>query len=145
MYKSPIEIIQGEMNSQLEDDIVRVVQGFDINVDKEELIRALNYDRQQYEKGYADGKADEEGWIPCSKMMPVERDAGILKKLGTNKRSDYVNVTIEVNGHRFTDTACTYDGVWNWKSRFAFPEYKVIAWCPWPEPYMQEDDKDDNG
>jgi hypothetical protein len=46
------------METQMEGDILRAVQKYGINVDKEELIRALQYDRNQYEKGYADGKAD---------------------------------------------------------------------------------------
>ena len=58
MYRSPIEIIYGQMETQMEGDILRAVQKYGINVDKEELLRALQYDRNQYEKGYADGKAD---------------------------------------------------------------------------------------
>ena len=58
MYRSPIEIIYGQMETQMEGDILRAVQNYGINVDKEELTRALQYDRNQYEKGYADGKAD---------------------------------------------------------------------------------------
>lgn len=55
MYKSPIEIIYGQMQTQIEGDILKAVQKVDIHVDKEELIRALQYDREQYDKGYADG------------------------------------------------------------------------------------------
>ena len=65
MYKSPIEIAYKEMELQLEkcakkldEDIYKAVMHYAINVDEEELIRALNYDRNQYEKGYADGKAE---------------------------------------------------------------------------------------
>lgn len=58
MYRSTIEIIYGQMETQMGGDILRAVQKYGINVDKEELIRALQYDRNQYEKGYADGKAD---------------------------------------------------------------------------------------
>ena len=36
----------------------KAVLDFVPNIDKDELIRALNYDRGQYEKGYADGKRD---------------------------------------------------------------------------------------
>lgn len=57
MYNSPIEIIYKQAQMQMENDIFRAVQRYEINVDKEELIRALSYDRQQYEKGYMDGKA----------------------------------------------------------------------------------------
>jgi hypothetical protein len=54
MYQSPIEIIYGEITSSMENDIIKVVQKYGINVDKEELLRALRYDRDQYNKGYAD-------------------------------------------------------------------------------------------
>lgn len=56
MYKSPIEIITEEMKLFYDGDVVRAVQKHDIDVDKEELLKALKYDRDQYEKGYADGK-----------------------------------------------------------------------------------------
>ena len=62
MYESPIEAIITEMHMQArkqqENDIYQAIQRCDINVDKEELVRALQYDRQQYEKGYADGCKD---------------------------------------------------------------------------------------
>ena len=58
MYKSPIDIIYGQMETQIEGDILRAVQRYGINVDKDELIRALQYDRDQYEKGYSNGKRD---------------------------------------------------------------------------------------
>lgn len=54
-YESPITQIMGEMQMQMENDCMKVVQqcGFDVN--KEELARALIYDRDQYNKGYDDG------------------------------------------------------------------------------------------
>ena len=55
MYNSPIEIIYGQMKTQIEGDILKAVQECDIHVDKEELIRALQYDRDQYDRGFADG------------------------------------------------------------------------------------------
>ena len=58
MYRSPIEIICADVQKQVDNDIYRVVQKYDIKVDKNELIQALQYDRNQYDKGYADGKAD---------------------------------------------------------------------------------------
>lgn len=76
-------------------------------------------------------------WIPCSERMPEEKDAGILKKLGTSKRSDYVLATVEVKNERMTVTACTYDGVWDWNMKYAFPNYEVIAWMPLPKPYKE--------
>ena len=81
-----------------------------------------------------------QGWIPCSKRLPKEKDAGILKKLGTEKRSEYVLATVEVKGERMTVTACTYDGVWQWDKKYAFPDFKVVAWMPLPEPWKGADD-----
>lgn len=58
MYKSPIEIIEKQMHMEFDDCIWKAVQDYAVSVDKEELIKALRYDRDQYEKGYADGKRD---------------------------------------------------------------------------------------
>ena len=58
MYINPINEIYKDMevriNQHLEEMIVKAVRACDIEVDKEELIKALNYDRNQYEKGFAD-------------------------------------------------------------------------------------------
>ena len=85
-------------------------------------------------------KQEKDRWIPVTEALPEEKDAGILKKLGTNKRSDYVLATVEVKGERMTVTACTYDGKWDWNMKYAFPDYKVIAWRPLPEPYEPEEE-----
>jgi len=80
----------------------------------------------------------EPHWIPVTERLPEEKDAGILKKLGTSKRSEYVLATVEVKGERMTVTVCTYDGEWDWNMKYAFPDYKIIAWMPLPEPYREE-------
>ena len=59
MYESPIELVvsqfQTEIIKQQENQVIKAVQSVGVNVDKAELLRALSYDRDQYEKGYADG------------------------------------------------------------------------------------------
>ena len=52
MYKSPIEVYQSEMESFLEGEILKAVQKVGVMVEKEELLRALQYDREQYYRGY---------------------------------------------------------------------------------------------
>lgn len=79
----------------------------------------------------------EQRWIPVTERLPEEKDAGILKKLGTSKRSDYVLATVEVKNERMTVTACTYDGAWDWNMKYAFPDYKVVAWMPLPAPWKE--------
>ena len=54
-YESPIRRIVGEMETKMEADTMSVIQHYGIDVDKEELIKALAYDREQYDKGYQDG------------------------------------------------------------------------------------------
>ena len=57
-YKSPIELIRGQVQTRIEDQTFSAVQQVGINVDKEELIKALNYDREQYQHGYQDRDAE---------------------------------------------------------------------------------------
>lgn len=60
MYKSPIEKIYGELQTQMvqedENMVMKAIRKVGVNVDKYELIKALLYDRNQYTKGYEDGK-----------------------------------------------------------------------------------------
>ena len=60
MYQGFIEKIYGDIESQIikrdEENIVYAVnQAVGYCVDKDELIKALKYDRHQYNKGYFDG------------------------------------------------------------------------------------------
>lgn len=61
-YVSPItaEIheIQRNYNKKLDTLILNEIRKIGVKVDKDELIKALKYDRNQYEKGYADGKKE---------------------------------------------------------------------------------------
>ena len=62
MYKAPIEIITTQLRTKIKHQAERLVceavQNVGVDVDKEELIKALKHDRGQYKKGYDDGFAD---------------------------------------------------------------------------------------
>lgn len=58
MYESPIKVFQGELETQLEGEILKAVHRIDVTVDRDELIRALRYDREQYQKGFDDARKD---------------------------------------------------------------------------------------
>ena len=58
MYISPIEIIMKDIQQSIDTNVLKILQGYNINVDKDELIKALSYDRDQYNKGYEDAKKD---------------------------------------------------------------------------------------
>lgn len=84
MYESPIEIIQKDIVMKQENDIYKAILEQGIVVDKEELIRALQYDRGQYEKGFADGKAAVEAdiakqWEAFKNMIGVSDSPEIVR------------------------------------------------------------------
>ena len=62
-YKSPIEIVVGEVKTKFEDDAMSVIHSYGICVDKEELVKALQYDRNQYKQGFVDGCRVDKGKI----------------------------------------------------------------------------------
>ena len=71
-YESPIDIVVGEMQFKFEQDVMKAIQSYDICVDRDELIKALQYDRHQYEKGFADAcKLNTKGeWISVEDRLP---------------------------------------------------------------------------
>lgn len=80
MYESPIKIITGKMVTQFDDEIYSAVQNVGINVDREELLKALEYDRGQYDKGWEEGFHD--GYIHGLEIaiIEVENIIGRTKK-----------------------------------------------------------------
>ena len=79
MYESPIKITYSEPEAieltsmaerisqrivaQQEEYIYGAIAKMGVTVDKDELLKALQYDRDQYEKGYADGRAARDAEI----------------------------------------------------------------------------------
>lgn len=62
-YESPIELITSELSTSLDENIMRAVQSVGIVVHEAELIQALKYDRDSYDKGYDKGYA--QGYADC--------------------------------------------------------------------------------
>lgn len=59
-WESPITKIYGDIHNEIvrqdeENYMCAIEQAIGYKVDKEELIKALQYDRNQYDKGYKDG------------------------------------------------------------------------------------------
>lgn len=57
-YVSPITVELRQIQRQLDNLILNEIRKYDVKVDKEELVKALKYDRNQYEKGYAQGRQE---------------------------------------------------------------------------------------
>ena len=100
MYKSPIELITKpiytKMLEEQENHVFRTIQETGVNVDKEELLKALKYDREQYNKGYMDGARDfaerlkekenvynADGFFQI-KYIPRKEIDNILKEMGVD-------------------------------------------------------------
>ena len=54
-YISPIIMIQEKIVEEVEENIYKTVVRYGFTVDKEELTKALKYDRDQYNIGYQNG------------------------------------------------------------------------------------------
>lgn len=84
-YESPIEVIYKANISRIEDDVVKCVQSYGINVDKDEMLKALRYDRRQYEKGYAEGRA-EAAFAASERIAHAEsRIEGLIRQVMENE------------------------------------------------------------
>lgn len=82
MYKSPIQLVTDDINyamrAKIDDTIFQAVLRCGVDVNKDELIKALTYDREQYDKGYSDGytkgKADALVELKRELMKMLDRD-----------------------------------------------------------------------
>lgn len=128
-YKSPIEIFHSEMEMQMEGEVLKACQRVGVQVDKEELIKALQYDRGQYEKGYQDGlNADK--WIPVEERLPNKEE--YIKSNGK---------FIVTDGNR---VMVLHFDVYETK-QFGVPQINgfcvnemIVYWQPLPQPYKKE-------
>lgn len=91
MYESPIQITQigerigTELVEKEEAYIFSVVKRMYVDVDKDELVKALAYDRGQYDKGYIDGRAARDAEIVrCKDCKHLVRSEGVCKVLTNN-------------------------------------------------------------
>ena len=73
MYESPIDITWTEMQTQISEGIdelvIKACKQMIPTVNKDELIKALQYDRGQYEKGYEDGKREGNRLVYCNECV----------------------------------------------------------------------------
>lgn len=57
-WESPIHVTQKDIELTLENEVLTAIHRVGIDIDKEELVKALTYDRDQYFKGYKDAKKE---------------------------------------------------------------------------------------
>ena len=93
LYESPITLVADQMRTEMEANCVKVVQSYGFDVNAEELAKALAYDRDQYDKGYADArkkyerpsgkwKTDDMTGIKdcdqCGRQAPIDITSGLF-------------------------------------------------------------------
>lgn len=135
MYESPITRIVGDIAANIvkreEDYLMESVRKVGFGIDKEELVKALRYDRDQYEKGFKDGRLSAEPkWIPCSERLPMINTIALI----TTSKGVVVQVMYfgeNMNGHK----------VWrSFGGEYVYWDEEAVAWMPMPEPWKGEYD-----
>ena len=97
IFKQAEENYQKQLNNKLEEQLMcEVNYQVGYSVDKEELIKALNYDREQYDKGYRDGV--KETFIAELENIKTElNDKSFAYSLTDNFENDIVIGVIKVS------------------------------------------------
>lgn len=75
-YESPIQQYLGQMQTEIENELmIKVSQAVGWIIDKDELIKALLYDRDQFDKGFREGSKAR--WLDCRELLPSD-DRNVL-------------------------------------------------------------------
>lgn len=142
MYESPIKMIRHEIAKyiapKLDEQVWNAVVECNVSVDRDELVKALEYDRDQYRKGFADGmEHGKPQWISVEDRLP-EPEQEVLAVC--RKRYGLVVVpAIYENGE-----VNTYDSTWNWYDcDFPYDEENDVYIIPegwWENRYFNPED-----
>lgn len=149
-YESPVTVqiqkIAQQIEEQCENEItLKISEQIGVNVDKDEMKRALAYDRDQYRRGYEDGwRARSEvipKWVSVSEKLPNDRNwyLGVFKEpdtdfIGIPYICDYVGkVTKGTTNEGWILRHCTDVN----NASDYFRNLICVAWRPLPKPYKK--------
>lgn len=125
-YESPVTVqmvriqnIAQQIEAQRENEItLKISEQMGVKVDKNELKRALAYDRDQYRRGYEDGwrarSKDVPQWVPVSKTLPDVVRRYLVYTKYNEMMTDFFTGDDFLQGE------------------------DIIAWMPLPDPYKEE-------
>ena len=134
-YESPIQrIIEDAHNRIIKEEehqiMMRVSQAVGCEIDKEELLKALLYDRGQYAKGYAAG-LNADRWISVEDRLPEE----------TGRYLAYI-INADDNKLRYAMTAYFYSKLKEWAPDDECASDNVVAWQELPKFYEKEGEEE---
>lgn len=164
-YESPVTVqmvriqnIAQQIEAQRENEItLKISEQMGVNVDKNELKRALAYDRDQYRRGYEAGwlarSKDVPQWIPIKLRPGTDEEYEEFSQYGDCPREDFRVFECQTPNDDQEVLVTTRWGevcidIWHRDVDCCYFEdhcddYDVIAWMPLPEPYKEEGDTDD--
>ena len=135
-YTSPSNIITQQINTKMEGAVLKAVQKVGVYVDKEELVKALKYDRGQYELGFRAGRKESE-WIPSESRKPEVDSTGSSKYVLLS----FSNATmVDIGRYEEDETGGVfYPG----DEEKSYIEYGIFvnAWMPLPKSYRGGDNE----
>ena len=140
MYESPLHAITKrtvkEISQRFDDMVLQEVINVGVHVDREELIKSLEYDRDQYNNGYEDGLVDgKPKWISVEDRLPEKGDSYlvVVKEKYPHEAKWNVHVDVASNyGHYIDDYWDTFN---DWDEG---QEVHITHWMPLPEPPKEE-------
>lgn len=85
MYEGPVYLLFkepiGALDRKVEDDVLAAVHNAEVHVDRKELIKALNYDRDQYETGYKEGQVYALASLKTEIMVKYREDNKLTENI----------------------------------------------------------------
>ena len=159
-YESPITGYMSHFAQQVieqrEDAVVaQIREQIGINVDKDELVRALNYDRNRFDEGYRKGyfaaerKHERDNWIEITtRPMTDEEYAFYIDRVGDAPYEDCCIYTCKMPDDNeevqiSTKWGGIYQDIYHHDADGSYFEDHddmddVTAWRPLPEPFKND-------
>ena len=147
-YENPLQKIIGETVNYIQQEeeneaIAHITKTLGYHIDKEELVKALNYDRDQYAKGYKAG-LNADRWIPIKTRPLTEEEQkrhpydSFIYDCPLPNDGQEVLIT-DCYGNVETDVFCIdCDGCY---FETNYDDDEVIAWQPLPSPFKTGDEE----
>ena len=134
-FDFPVKIIESPMDIRVEKEMFSAIKRVGVHVDKEELLRALNYERDQYaqgyQKGYCDCIAAQPKWISVKDELP---------KKWCEDGADRTLVNYQIYSPRYgVDVGNYVKPAGRWVI-MGLPVDDVTHWMPLPEPPKEDND-----